>query len=165
MPMNTKAASLSSFGPISASFWKRWLLITTLQSGLQPQNTGCWLDWTLFSRQPLSTCTKRLFLWHRSRTTLKRTEEGSYDWRKPARKFRARWIREKYTKERILTVDDRAENYACGYGHLVKVSEWTGGLGDRQLLTLGRYLVSIAQEPDLTRLEKRGWQTRVLPPE
>ena len=69
------------------------------------------------------------FLWHRERCTFRRDAEGQYAFCKPARKFKARWIRERYPPERILVVDDRAENYACGYGHLVRVSAWRGETG------------------------------------
>lgn len=101
---------------------------------------------------------RSFFVWDRSRCTLKRTEEGEYEWRKPARKLRARWVREKYPRERILAVDDTPAKWACGYGHLVRVSEWMGDAQDDELSKLSAYLVSIAAEPDLRRLEKRGWR-------
>lgn len=99
------------------------------------------------------------FVWDRSRCTLKRTEDGDYEWRKPARKLRTGWIRSLYPRERILAADDTPRKWACGYGHLVRVSEWTGDAQDDELLKLAAYLVSIADEPDLLRLEKRGWRS------
>ena len=101
------------------------------------------------------------FLWDRSRCSLRRLEDGDYGWHKPARKFRAGWIRARYPRERILALDDMAENYATGYGHLVRISAWTGQPDDRALQDAASYLVSIADEPDLRALEKRGWAGRV----
>lgn len=98
------------------------------------------------------------FLWDRSRCTLKRSEDGHYDWRKPARKLRAKWIRARYPRERILAVDDTAAKWACGYGHLVRVGEWTSDEQDTELRQLAAYLLQIADEPNLTKLEKRGWR-------
>ena len=103
------------------------------------------------------------FLWDRSRCSLRRLEDGEYGWHKPARKFRAGWIRARYPRERILALDDVAENYTTGYGHLVRISAWTGQPDDRALRDAARYLVSIADEPDLRALEKRGWASRTRP--
>ncbi len=123
-------------------------------------------DWMLEGLAELRTATgfdlpaSAFFLWHRERCTFRRNAEGGYSFCKPARKFKARWIRECYPPERILVVDDWAENYACGYGHLVRVSEWRGEEGDDELRRLAPYLLSIAGEPDLRRLEKRGWRSK-----
>ncbi|PYE49463.1 HAD family hydrolase [Deinococcus yavapaiensis] len=103
---------------------------------------------------------RAFFLWHRERCTWKRTEDGAYAFRKPARKFNAGWIRSKYPRHRVLVVDDVASNYACGYGHLVKVSPWTGDEMDTELEALTYYLTSIARHEDVRSLEKRGWRTR-----
>lgn len=105
-------------------------------------------------------CERAFFLWHRERCTFRKDAEGCHSFCKPARKFDARWIRERYPRDRILVVDDRAANYACGYGHLVRVSEWRGGAEDDELLRLSSYLLSIAAEPNLRRLEKRGWRSK-----
>ncbi|WP_245588566.1 HAD family hydrolase [Deinococcus pimensis] len=104
---------------------------------------------------------RAVFLWDRTRCTWRRGEDGEYAFRKPARKFRAPWLRARYPRQRVLAVDDVASNYACGYGHLVKVTSWTGDPTDDELRALARYLVSIADEPDLGRLEKRGWRARL----
>lgn len=103
---------------------------------------------------------RAFFTWHRARCTPRRGEDGEYGFVKPARKFRAPWIRARFPRGRILAVDDSPENYACGYGHLVRVSPWMGDPDD-ELRVLARYLVSIAHEPDFRRLEKRGWRSRV----
>lgn len=103
---------------------------------------------------------RAFFLWHRERCTFRRDSEGQYALCKPARKLDARWIRERYPRDRILAVDDRAENYTCSYGHLVRVSEWRGESDDDELRRLAPYLLSIAAEPNLCRLEKRGWRSK-----
>ena len=100
-----------------------------------------------------------LFVWDRSRCTLKLTEDGDYEWRKPSRKLRAGWIRAKYPRERILAVDDTPAKWACGYGHLVRVREWTGDEQDNELRLLAAYLLRIAAEPDFMTMEKRGWKS------
>jgi ubiquitin-like domain-containing CTD phosphatase 1 len=113
----------------------------------------------LQARSGFDLTSAAVFLWHRERCTFWRGEDGSYGLCKPARKFRASWLRERYPRERILAVDDQPANYACGYGHLVWVSEWTGGPDDDELLALAEYLISVASEPDLRRVEKRGWRS------
>jgi ubiquitin-like domain-containing CTD phosphatase 1 len=104
---------------------------------------------------------RAFFLWHRARCTMRRNPEGQYELVKHARKFRASWIRERYPRERILVIDDQVTNYASGYGHLVRVSGWTGEVDDTELLQLAQYLGAVASEPDLRKLEKRGWRARV----
>ena len=102
------------------------------------------------------------FVWHRERCTVRRDAEGNYGLCKPARKFNARWLRAKYPRDRILVLDDQAANYACGYGHLVKLSAWHGEAEDDELRRLAPYLLAIAGEPNLRSLEKRGWHSRML---
>lgn len=104
---------------------------------------------------------RAVFLWHRSRCTLRRNSNGEYDNVKHVRKFRAAWLRRKYSRYRILVIDDKSSNYASGYGHLVKVSEWTSDSKDLELKMLAPYLLSIADEPNFLRLEKRGWRSRM----
>ncbi|WP_245896095.1 HAD family hydrolase [Deinococcus irradiatisoli] len=101
---------------------------------------------------------RAFFLWHRERCTFRRDAEGRYGFRKPVRKFKAGWIRGRYPLERILVLDDQAANYACGYGHLVPVRAWHGYDNDDELRRLAPYLLSIAGQPDLRRIEKRGWR-------
>ncbi len=126
--------------------------------------TAATQDWMLEGLAQLRAATdfdleaRAAFLWHRERCTFRRDAEGRYRFCKPVRKFRARWIRERYPPERIVVLDDQAANYACGYGHLVPVSEWRAQAGDDELRRLAPYLSSIAQEPDLRRVEKRGWR-------
>ncbi len=82
-------------------------------------------------------------------------------YRKPARKFRTNSVPSKYPRERILSVDDKPHGYRCGYGHVIRISEWTGDPSDHELMDLAVYLNSIKDEPNLTSIEKRGWRNRV----
>ena len=122
-------------------------------------------DWMLEGLAQLQSATgfdlqaRAAFLWHRERCTLRRDAEGQFGFCKPARKFRARWIRQRYPPDRILALDDRAQNYACGYGHLVNVSDWQGDTDDDELRRLIPYLLNLAGEPNLRRVEKRGWRS------
>lgn len=104
---------------------------------------------------------RAFFLWHRERCTWRRNEQGEYELRKPARKFKANWIRSLYPPERILAVDDLASNYRCGYGHLIRVQTWTGDPEDHDLQLLAAYLTAIATEPNLRQLEKRPWRSSI----
>ena len=108
------------------------------------------LDETLWHGTPDPTHTTA-FLWHRDRCSWHRDEHGDLQPRKPARKLRANWIRSRYPRERILAIDDRPQNWASGYGHLVRVTPWTGDPHDDELPRLARYLLSIADTPDLRR--------------
>lgn len=104
---------------------------------------------------------RAVFLWDRDRCSWRRGEDGDLSWRKPARKFRAGWLRARYPRGRILAVDDVPGNYACGYGHLVRVTPWTGDVSDTELQHLATYLRSIAATDDFRALEKRGWRSRL----
>ncbi|GHF50364.1 RNA polymerase II subunit A small phosphatase-like protein/ubiquitin-like domain-containing CTD phosphatase 1 [Deinococcus metalli] len=104
---------------------------------------------------------RAVFLWDRERCSWRRGEDGELRQRKPARKFRAGWLRARYPRGRILAVDDVPGNYACGYGHLVRVTSWTGEESDMELWHLAAYLRSIAQTGDFRTLEKRGWRSRM----
>lgn len=104
---------------------------------------------------------RAFFLWHRDRCTWRRTDAGEYELRKPARKFGARWIRVRSPTHRVLVVDDPAPNYLCGYGHLIRVSVWTGDKEDHELPALAAYLIAIVHEPDLRQLEKRHWRSTI----
>lgn len=123
-----------------------------MHAGLQLIHTETGLDLTRTAA----------FLWHRDRCSWHRDEHGDLQPHKPARKLRATWIRSRYPRERILAIDDRPQNWASGYGHLVRVTPWTGDPTDDELPRLARYLLSIADTPDLRRVEKRGWRGRVL---
>lgn len=104
---------------------------------------------------------RAVFLWDRDRCSWRRGEDGDLSWRKPARKFRAGWLRPLYPRGRILAVDDVPGNYVCGYGHLVRVTPWTGDASDTELRYLAAYLRSIATVQDFRTLEKRGWRSRL----
>lgn len=66
-----------------------------------------------------------------------------------------------YPLDRILGVDDRPAVYKRNYGNLVAVSPFTGAY-DEQLIKLADFLVQIACEEDLRKVEKRYWRTQRL---
>lgn len=127
--------------------------------------SGDWMRSGLHSLREetgLDLAGRAVFLWDRERCSWRRKEDGDLTWRKPVRKFRAGWLRARYPRGRILAVDDVPGNYACGYGHLVRVTPWTGDGSDTELHDLAAYLRSIAQAEDFRTLEKRGWRSRFL---
>lgn len=127
--------------------------------------TAATVDWMRYGLNILHAQTdfdlagRAVFLWDRTRCSWRRGEDGDLQWRKPVRKFRTGWLRARYPRGRILAVDDVPRNYACGYGHLVRVTSWTGDASDTELLHLAAYLHSIAQTDDFRVLEKRGWRS------
>ena len=56
----------------------------------------------------------------------------------------------------VLVVDDSPEKLARSYGNLVRVPPFTGGPDDI-LPRLAAFLMQLASEPDVRRVEKRGW--------
>lgn len=58
----------------------------------------------------------------------------------------------------ILAVDDSPEKWELSYGNLIRVPPYTGDPEDAELLPLLRYLEHTAQEPDVRRVDKRGWR-------
>ncbi|MFC4454747.1 HAD family hydrolase [Deinococcus sonorensis] len=157
--------------PAGVRFRLRPHLGTFLERALQSYDLAVWTaateDWMMAGLAAINEATgidvasRAFFLWHRTRCTPTRNEWGELEWHKPARKFKARWIQRRYPQGRILVIDDRASNYATGYGHLVKVSEWQGDPQDEELLLLAEYLTLIAGVPNFRCLEKRGWRSQV----
>jgi len=96
------------------------------------------------------------FLWTRERCTWRYDERtGERALCKPLSKV---WRSTPFTKERTLAIDDRAENYRCAYGNLIKVSPDTGDASDRELLLLSRYLRTLKDCGNVRQIEKRGWR-------
>ena len=63
----------------------------------------------------------------------------------------------------VLVVDDSPEKLARNYGNLGRIPPFTGGPDDF-LGPLAVFLMELANEPDVRRVEKRGWidRTRLI---
>jgi TFIIF-interacting CTD phosphatase-like protein len=64
--------------------------------------------------------------------------------------------------ERVVMVDDSPEKLIHQYGNLVRISPFEGQADDHELLLLMDYLQHLNQQPNVRRIEKRGWQQRMI---
>ncbi len=62
-----------------------------------------------------------------------------------------------YRLERVLIADDTPRKVQHHYGNAIYVPPFLGDPEDNILPRLSRYLVSLRDETDVRRLEKRGW--------
>lgn len=60
-----------------------------------------------------------------------------------------------FNLERVIAVNDVAENYHDAYGNLVQVRKYLGDSSDTELLRLGQYLPRLASESNIRKLEQR----------
>jgi len=60
-------------------------------------------------------------------------------------------------------VDDSARKHERNYGNLVTVRPFEGDPADDELVHLERYLLALADVPNVRAIEKRGWRNRVVP--
>jgi RNA polymerase II subunit A small phosphatase-like protein len=103
------------------------------------------------------------FVWGRSRATLSRsfrdTDGLSDPWDhrhylKPLAKVkRAGW-----RLERVLIVDDTPAKCIRNYGNAVYARAYEGAADDDELELLARYLVGLADRPNVRSIEKRRWR-------
>ncbi|AGC48367.1 phosphoprotein phosphatase [Myxococcus stipitatus DSM 14675] len=103
-------------------------------------------------------------VWGRSRCTYavdcaRVQEEGFMD---PSRhcayvKKLGKLKRRGFRLERVLIVDDTPAKCAFNYGNAIYVRPFEGAREDAELPVLSRYLGTLADVPDVRRLEKRGW--------
>ncbi|PAP74902.1 hypothetical protein B1759_16555 [Rubrivirga sp. SAORIC476] len=100
------------------------------------------------------------FVWTRERCTRRLDmETGETVWVKDLKKVKRRGDR----LERVLMVDDTPAKLARQYGNLVRVSPYLGAEADDELPDLLSYLLSIRDEPNFRRIEKRGWRSQKPP--
>lgn len=100
-----------------------------------------------------------LFLFSSRRCTLRRDlSTGEYVPVKRLSKLKSLG----YKLEHIIAVDDTPEKHKENYGNLVQVPEYKGEVHDTELPLLSEYLRSLASEPNIRVVEKRGWRSRVL---
>lgn len=94
------------------------------------------------------------FLWARERCTRRfDLELQEQYWVKNLKKVKSAGFK----LERVLMVDDTPRKLERNYGNIVRVSEFTGDLSDRELVILLEYLVGMSHEKDFRKIEKRGW--------
>lgn len=72
----------------------------------------------------------------------------------------AKLKRKGYDLEKILMVDNTPAKLKRNYGNLIHVADWTGDQSDTELIILQQYLLDLKDEPNVRKLEKRGWQHR-----
>lgn len=93
------------------------------------------------------------FVWCRERCVLRFNPDTlEIDFVKDLKKLR----RLGWDLTQVLVVDDSPEKLARNYGNLVRVPPFTGGLDDI-LEPLAAFLIALSKEPDVRRIEKRGW--------
>ena len=97
------------------------------------------------------------FVWCSDRCTVRRDPATrEYYWSKKLAKLK----RLGFALERIVVVDDSPEKHRQNYGNLIRIEPYEGDPTDRELLRLIPYLQELAEEPNVRRLEKRGWHTK-----
>lgn len=69
--------------------------------------------------------------------------------------------RKEFQLERILIVDDSPEKALCNYGNAIYPKEFTGDVGDDELLYLLKYLKTLKDINNVRAIEKRGWRTLI----
>lgn len=107
------------------------------------------------------------FVWGRSRASLPRSfvdMDGYFhsadhqNYRKPLVKVKKLGWR----LENIVIVDDTPSKSRQNFGNAVYPRPWEGELGDDELSQLASYLPTLADCPNLRRVEKRNWRSETL---
>ena len=100
----------------------------------------------------LFPCTPK-FLWCRERCIpCFNPEKRENEYVKDLKKLR----RQGFDLAHVIVVDDSPGKLARNYGNLVRMPPFTGGVDDF-LGPLACFLMELANEPDVRRIEKRGW--------
>jgi TFIIF-interacting CTD phosphatase-like protein len=60
----------------------------------------------------------------------------------------------------IMILDDTPQKLIRNYGNLVRVTEWLGDPGDRELDAIQALLLELKAVPNIRKVEKRGWQKK-----
>lgn len=100
---------------------------------------------------------RAVFTWDRAQCLMVRTPDGTYKWRKQARKFTQLHLTRTYPLQRILVLDDKDANWVSAPQHHLAIPPWAGDPDDQELLRIGLHLNSIAHHPNLTR-HTRTWE-------
>lgn len=101
------------------------------------------------------------FVWSRERCTPRR-DLANDTWVHAKRLDKVK--RRGHDLRRTLVVDDSPEKHARNYGNLVRVAPFLGDPADDELPHLAAYLDRLRAEPDVRRIEKRGWRRDVGAP-
>ena len=98
------------------------------------------------------------FVWARERCTMRFDPENhDFEYLKNLSKIKRRG----YRLEQILMVDDTPAKLANHYGNLVRVKPYFGDLDDRELFQLSEYLPTLAEIPNVRKIEKRTWRSLI----
>lgn len=104
------------------------------------------------------------FVWGRSRATLRAwfqdgvqyvNPDDHHHYLKPLSKVR----RAGWRLDRVLIVDDTPAKSVRNYGNAIYPTPYTGEDEDAELQLLTRYLLTIKDEANVRKLEKRGWRS------
>ena len=100
------------------------------------------------------------FLWSKKRCVRKFDYKlyASY-WIKDLKKVKRRG----YPLEKMIMIDNSPEKLYRQYGNLVRVLSFEGLVPDDELLHLQQYLSVLAKVDNVRQIEKRGWQSKILP--
>ena len=61
----------------------------------------------------------------------------------------------------MLIIDDSPEKTKENYGNAIYPREFNGEQDDNELAQLWKYLMLIKDEPNIRKIEKRGWHNKV----
>lgn len=99
------------------------------------------------------------FVWDRSRCTLRYDHEAhEYYWVKDLAKLKRRG----YPLEHIAVIDDCIKTAERNHGNLIRVSEWHGNVGDRELFWLSRYLPGLVNAANIRFINKKKWKRKAM---
>lgn len=98
------------------------------------------------------------FIWARDRCTMSYDEELQTPlYVKKLTKLRGKG----FQRDQIIVVDDSPNVWSTSYGNLVRVSRFEGEMEDSELPLLVKYLTTLLYEPDVRKIEKRNWRSKI----
>jgi len=100
------------------------------------------------------------FFWTRERCTEALDAErwtATPVWEKDLAKLRD----EGFALEQVLAVDDSARAHRRNLSNLIPVLPFIGGIPDRELSRLARYLPTLKGVADVRAIDKRAWRTQL----
>lgn len=73
-------------------------------------------------------------------------------------------IKKLFNLDKVLMIDDLHISLERNYGNLIKIKPFQGDIEDNQLILLQEYLISIKEEENLRKIEKRNWHNNISTP-